>query len=53
MTKSRQSDLAGLVFVAALFIGLAGGLAFGRPDVGVLLGLGVGFAAMALVKLRS
>jgi len=47
-TKKKDSK-AGLAFVGCLMLGLGTGLYFGRPDVGVLIGLGVGFIAMAIL----
>ena len=44
--KESKSDF---VFVGCLFLGLGTGLYFGRPDVGVLVGLGVGFIAKAIL----
>ncbi len=46
------SSSRGLLFVASMFIGAGLGLAFDRPDVGGAIGMGVGFLAMALVRLR-
>lgn len=50
--KSKKKDdkyaLGGLLFVGSLMLGLATGLYFGRPDVGVLGGLGIGFILMGL-----
>jgi len=43
---------AGLFFVAFMFIGAGIGLLFGRPDVGGAIGMGVGFLAMAFIKLK-
>ena len=49
--KKKEKDPGGLLFVGALFVGLGIGMYFGRPDVGVLTGLGVGFLLMALYHL--
>ena len=49
--KKRDKDPGGLLFVGALFVGLGIGMYFGRPDVGVLVGLGVGFLLMAIYHL--
>ncbi len=43
----------GHIFVACMFLGLGLGLAARRPDVGVLTGMGVGFLAMAFVRVRA
>jgi len=50
--KKNSDETTGLAFVAFLLIGLGLGQYFGRPDVGVLVGLGVGFLAMLIVKLK-
>lgn len=39
-----------LLFVAAMFIGMGLGELVGRADVGVLLGMGVGFVLMAFTR---
>lgn len=53
MTDERERrHVPGLLFVACLFIGGGIGLAFGRPEVGGAIGMGVGFLVMALVALR-
>jgi hypothetical protein len=49
--KDKKEDAAGLVFVGALFIGMALGMFYGNVAVGVLAGLGVGFILMALVRI--
>ena len=45
--------IAGLVFVACMFIGGGLGLAFSRPDVGGAIGMGVGFLLMGLIRIKS
>jgi len=49
--KKKDKDPGGLFFVGSLFVGLGIGMYFGRPDVGVLTGLGVGFILMGLYYL--
>jgi hypothetical protein len=49
----EQRDVGGLLIPAGLFIGLGIGLLVGRPDVGVLAGLGAGFLGMAFVRARG
>jgi len=49
--KKRDKDPGGLLFAGALFIGLGIGMYFGRPDAGVLTGLGAGFILMAIYYL--
>jgi len=36
-----------------MFIGLGVGRAFGHSDVGVLIGLGIGFLMMAVVRIKT
>jgi len=45
----KDKDLLGdYLFVGSLMIGIGTGLYFGRPDVGVLGGLGIGFILKAI-----
>jgi hypothetical protein len=53
MKKKDDYDLAGIAFVGFLMLGIAGGLLTGRVDVGVMAGLGLGFLAMVVVKMKS
>jgi len=49
--KESKSDAAGgLVFVGSLMVGIGIGLFYGRPDVGTMVGLGVGFILFGLIK---
>ena len=50
-TKSKSDAAGGLLFVGSLMIGIGCGLYYGRPDVGVMLGLGVGFILFGITKL--
>ncbi len=50
MVHDETKHMAGLLFVALMFIGTGIGLAFGRPDVGVCIGMGLGFVAMAIAS---
>ncbi len=49
MSEERR-HVAGLIFVALMFIGAGIGLLFGRPDVGGCIGMGIGFIAMAFAR---
>jgi len=42
----------GSIFVGMMFLGLGIGMIFGRADVGVLIGMGIGFIASELYKSR-
>ena len=47
--KKSKDSRPGLAFVGSLMLGIGIGLYYGRPDVGTLVGLGIGFIAMALL----
>jgi len=46
-----RKGISGLVFVGCLLVGLAIGLLTGNVAGALILGLGVGFLAMAITKL--
>ena len=46
----RRYAGGGIAFVGCILIGLAIGLLYGMPGVGVLIGLGAGFIVMALIR---
>jgi len=48
--KSKSDSAGGLVFVGCLMVGIGLGLYYGRPDVGTMVGLGVGFILFGLIK---
>ncbi len=50
---SKKSGTSGLVFVGCLILGLAIGLLTGNVAVAILGGLGVGFIAMAIVRIGT
>lgn len=52
-SKKEKKDTEGLAFVGCLFIGLAIGALYNRWDIGPFLGLGMGFIAMMLVKMKT
>jgi hypothetical protein len=45
----KKDSKPGIAFVGCLLLGLGIGQYFGRPDAGVLIGLGVGFIVMAIL----
>ena len=46
----KRKGISGLVFVACLFVGMGISFATGTMPVGVFIGMGVGFGAMAIVR---
>jgi len=48
----KKNDVPGTAFVGFILLGLAFGLYFGRPDVGILGGVGLGFIAMAILMTK-
>jgi hypothetical protein len=53
MSETKEHELGGLAFVACMFIGAGVGLAFGRPDVGGAIGMGVGFLSMGIIHAKG
>lgn len=49
----NEEEVAGLAFVACMFIGAGIGLLFGRPDVGGCIGMGVGFLVMGILHTKG
>jgi len=43
----------GLVFVGFLFIGMGIGMLFDKVGVGTLIGMGLGFISMAILRARG
>ena len=50
--EKKGREIAGLIFVACMFIGAGIGLLFGRPDVGGAVGMGVGFLLMGILRVK-
>jgi hypothetical protein len=48
--EKSDNKTAGLVFVGCIMAGSGVGMAFGRPDIGGLIGVGLGFLLMVVVK---
>ncbi len=53
MSEIKEHEFGGLVFVGCMFIGAGIGLAFGRPDVGGAIGMGVGFLLMGIIRAKK
>ena len=52
--KKSKSDVAGgLVFVGSLMLGIGLGIYYDRASVGTLVGLGIGFILLGLVKVLT
>ncbi len=50
--KKKSDEVGRMCFVGSILLGLGIGLLYGRPDAGVLIGLGVGFIIYATVKFK-
>lgn len=48
--KSKSDNVGGLVFVGPLMIGIGLGIYYNQTAVGTMVGLGVGFILLGLVK---
>jgi len=51
--KHRERRMGGIFIPAFLFIGVGIGLLVGQPGVGALVGIGIGFIAMAAARTRQ
>ena len=51
--ETKRSGASGLVFVGCLMLGLAAGILTGNVAVALLGGLGVGFIAIAIVRIAT
>lgn len=51
--KKSPLDISGTLFIACCIIGVGIGMAFGKVAIGAILGVGFGFAALAMLKLRE
>jgi hypothetical protein len=50
MPKPKEGyDFAGPAFIGSIIGGFGIGMAYNRPWIGLLIGLGIGFVLMALV----
>ena len=45
--------IGGLLFVGCLFLCLGIGMFFGKPKVGLMVGMGIGFLVMAATRFRD
>jgi hypothetical protein len=51
--EADRAGLSGLVFVGCLIIGLGVGIGFDFLPAALLIGLGVGFIAMGIVRYKT
>jgi hypothetical protein len=49
-SSKNSSSISGLFFVGCMFIGVGMGFFFGNIPVGALIGMGVGFLVMGIVR---
>ena len=49
----KEKDHRGYIFLACILIGLGLGILFNQTVVGVLIGVGVGFLALFIVKRKK
>jgi hypothetical protein len=49
----RERKMGGIFIPAFLFIGIGIGLLVGQPGVGALVGIGIGFIAMAIARTKE
>ncbi len=52
LVSDLERGVEGLVFVGFLFFGMGIGMLFGEVGAGTLIGMGVGFIAMAILRAR-
>jgi hypothetical protein len=50
---NKKDNVAGLIFVGCILIGVAIGLWMGRVAIGALLGVGFGFLAKAALQMKE
>ncbi len=50
--NEEASNLSWYIFIGCMFIGMGIGMAFGHTDTGVLVGMGVGFIAYAVIHYK-
>lgn len=49
-TSKNGSSVSGLFFVGCMFIGVGMGFFFGNIPVGALIGMGIGFLVMGIIR---
>ena len=51
--KEERSNLGWYVFIGCMFIGMGVGKVFDHTDTGILIGMGVGFIAYAILSYKK
>lgn len=51
--RDKKKDIEGYAFVGPLLVCLGISMYYGRPDVGALTGVGLGFICALIVALKS
>ena len=51
--KNEKWSAGGIAFVGCLFLGIALGMYFKQTAIGTMMGLGVGFLIMALLRYKK
>lgn len=50
-TESKANQVGGMLFVGSIITGTGLGLWTGRPDIGSIVGVGIGFMLMAAARI--
>lgn len=50
MKESKGNEIGGIAFIGSIFVGVGLGILYNHPAIGTLLGIGVGFILMALIR---
>jgi len=53
METQSKNKIAGTIFIGCMFIGMGIGMYFDKMTVGIMVGMGVGFIASAIVRAKS
>ncbi len=52
-SKEKHSKLSWAVYIGSMFIGMGIGALYDHEDIGIFIGLGVGFIASALIESKD
>lgn len=53
MASSKKANIGGIVFVGCLFLGIGVGMLVDQVGAGTIIGLGIGFIAMAVINKKT